>query len=103
MPGSNQTAKSSIKKKQKEPTTSNLIEYKLNRAKTRKEIKAAKRKCWQNYVNKLNCSTKPKVIWEMIRKIAGKQQTIPIKHLSKDSSLITDKKNYNRNVSRNFP
>ena len=87
---------------QKEPTTSNLIEYKLNRAKARKEIKAAKRKCWQNYVNKLNCSTKPKVIKERIRRIASKQQTISIKHLSKDNSIITDKKNYNRTVSRNF-
>ena len=28
----------------------------------------------------------------MIRKIAGKQQTIPIKHLSNDNSIITDKK-----------
>ena len=43
-----------------------------------------------------------KVIWEMIRKIASKQPTIPIKHLSKDNSIITDKKNYNRPVSRNF-
>ena len=28
----------------------------------------------------------------MIRKIAGKQQKIPIKHLSKDNSIITYKK-----------
>ena len=89
--------KAALKKFQKEPTTSNLIEYKLNRVKARKEIIAAKR-CWQNYVNKLNCSTKPMVIWERIRKNTGKQKTIPIKHLSKDNSIITDKKIYNRIV-----
>ena len=33
---------------------------------------------------------KQQVIWEMIRKIADKHQTIPIKHLSKDNSIITD-------------
>ena len=86
------TAKSNTKTIQKELTTFNMIEYKLNRGKAWKEIKTAKRECWQNDVNKLSYSTKPKAIWEMIRKIAGKQQTITIKHLSKDNSRITDKK-----------
>ena len=47
-----------LRKSKKEPLTSNLNSFKLLRAKTRKTIKQAKKISWQNYVNKLNSSTK---------------------------------------------
>ena len=52
----------------KDPLTSNLNSFKLLRAKARKTIKQAKKISWQNYVNKLNLSTK--TVWKMICKIS---------------------------------
>ena len=85
--------RAALKRFKKQPTTPNLIEYKLNRAKTHRVIKAAKKECWQKYVSRLNSSSEPKAIWEMIRKIAGKHQATPIKHVSKNNFTITDKRN----------
>ena len=42
----------------KEPFTSNLNSFKLFRSKARKTIKQNKKISWQNYVNRLNSSTK---------------------------------------------
>ena len=44
------------------------------RAKARKTIKTAKRTSWQQYVSKLNSRTPAKKIWDMIRKITGKNK-----------------------------
>ena len=38
----------------------------------------------------------------MIKKIAGKQQTIPTKHLSKDNSIITEKKTITELLAETF-
>ena len=38
----------------------------------------------------------------MIRKIAATQQTIPIKYLSKDNSIITDLKTITRLLAETF-
>ena len=56
-------------------------------------MKTSKKECWQGYVSKLGSSSKPKVLREMIRKIAGKYQTTPIKHLSINNFTITDQNN----------
>ena len=44
------------------------------RAKARKTIKTAKRTSWQQYISKLNSRTPAKKIWDMIRKITGKNK-----------------------------
>ena len=51
-----------------------------------------------NWITQLN----QKAIWEMIRKITGKQQTIPIKHLSKDKSIITNKNTITELLAETF-
>ena len=85
--------RAALKRFQKQPTTPNLIQYKLNRPKAHRVIKAAKKEYWQKYVSRLNSSSKPKAIWEMIQIIASKHQATPIKHLSKNNFVKTDKKN----------
>ena len=84
--------RAALRKFNTEPTTPNLISFKHCRANARKIIKEAKRNSWQNYVSKLNTSTKLKTVWDMIRKIAGKKQTTPLKHLSVINKKITTKK-----------
>ena len=47
-------------------------------------------------------SSEPNVVWEMIRKTAGKYQATPIKNLSKNNSTITDKKNMADSLAETF-
>ena len=78
MQKSNPKRKAALRKLKKEPTTKNCIEYKQKRAKARKIIKETKKKCWQEYISKINTSTKPKTMWKMDRKISGKHNPLPI-------------------------
>ena len=72
-----------LRKFNKQPTTTKFNDFKLLRAKTRKLIKEAKKKNWQNYVNQLGSSTKTNTVWRRIRKISGKPQPTTLKHLTK--------------------
>ena len=81
-----------LRKFNTEPTTSNLISFKFHRTNARKIIKEAKKKSWKNYVSKLNTTSNTKTVWLMIRKIAGKKQSTPLKHLSVTNHKITGKK-----------
>ena len=84
--------RAALRKFNTEPTTSNLISFKFHRANARKIIREAKKKSWQNYVSKLNTSSNIKTVWLMIRKIASKKQSTPLKHLSVTNHKITGKK-----------
>ena len=63
------------------PTPENLANKKIMRAKSRRVIKNAKRKSWRGYVGNLNRYTKIKKVWDMVRKISGKYNSQPYKHL----------------------
>ena len=84
--------RAALRKFNTEPTTSNLISFKFHRANARKIIREAKTKSWQNYVSKLNTCSNIKTVWLLIRKIAGKKQSTPLKHLSVTNHKITVKK-----------
>jgi ribonuclease HI len=74
-----------------QPTTSNLNKYKKARAKARRIVKESKRNSWKQYVSKLNSRTPAKKVWDMIRKISGKQLNTS-KHLNNpDGSKCTEK------------
>ena len=74
------------------PTSDNINEYKKCRAKARKVIKENKRNSWHEYVSKLNVKTPAKKVWEMIRKISGKQSNTTIHHLeNNDMTKITER------------
>ena len=94
--------KSALKKFKKEPTTQNLVNYKFHKAKARKTLKEAKEKCWKKYVEGINISTKPKAVWKMIRGIAGKGNTAPIKHLSFKGNKITETKEIANKLAEKF-
>ena len=74
------------------PTSDNINEYKTCRANARKIIKENKRKSWHEYVSKLNVKTPAKKVWEMIRKISGKQSNTTIHHLeNNDGTKVTER------------
>ena len=86
MQNSNQT-NAALCKFKKEPLASNL-NFILLRAKARKTIKEAKKISWQNYVSKLNSSTKTNTLQKMISKISGKNQSTPLKQLIKNNTQV---------------
>ena len=92
-----------LQKSHTELTTFNLTSSEFHRANVRKTIKEAKRNSCQNYMNKMNISSKLKTVWNMIRKIAGKKQTTLQKHLSITNSKITTKMAIADRLTKTFP
>ena len=70
--------KAALRKFNLQPSVENLNNFKIHRAKTRRVIKTSKKTSWRNYVNKLQYSSKSKKVWNMIRKISGKNTSSPI-------------------------
>ena len=62
------------------------------RAKARKTIKSAKRTSWQQYISKLNCRTPVKKIWDMIRKITGKNKNNKHVHIKSNGNICSTAK-----------
>jgi len=60
-----------LRKISKYPTTENLNNFKVLRAKTRRIIRQKKRNTWRNYISKLNNRTPSSKVWKMIKKIQG--------------------------------
>ena len=70
--------KAALRKFNLQPSVENLNNFKIHRAKTHRVIKTSKKTSWRNYVNKLQYSSKSKKVWDMIRKISGKNTSSPI-------------------------
>ena len=66
----------------REPTEGNLNAYRTTSAKTRRDIRHSKKTSWRNYVSKMNSQTMVKSVWNMIRKIKGKDTSNTFHHLS---------------------
>ena len=63
------------------PTTANLSNFKIFRAKARRTIRQSKKTTWRKYVSKLNSRSTVKTTWDMIRKINGKGKSSKVHHL----------------------
>jgi len=59
------------------PTTNNLQEYNITKAKTRNIIRQTERDSWAKFISKLNPRTSTRKIWETIHKISGKKRPSP--------------------------
>ena len=94
--------KATFKKSKINPTRENLNTYKNSRAKARKIIKDSKRSTWRNYVAKINSNTKPKKVWQMIRKITGQNNNTPTKHRTHNNLKIPDEKDIENHLAENF-
>ena len=94
--------KAALRKFNLQPSAENLNNFKIHRAKTRRVIKSSKKTSWRNYVNNLKSSSKSKKVWDMIRKISGKNTSSPIKHLSKNHIKATNKKDIADLLAKTF-
>ena len=64
----------------------------LIQARTKKLFKQKKHDSWKNYVSSVNVNTLSKKVWDMIRKITGKNVASPMHHLKDENeTLITDR------------
>ena len=64
----------------------------LIQARTKKLFEQKKRDSWKSYVSSVNVNTPSKKVWDMIRKITGKNVASPMHHLKNDNgTLITDR------------
>ena len=94
--------KAALRKFNLQPNAENLNNFEIHRAKTRRVIKTSKKTSCRNYVNKLKSSSKSKKVWDMIRKISGKNTSGPIKHLSKNHIKATNKKDIADLLAKTF-
>ena len=74
--------KQALSKFKRSPNTNNFNDIKVFRAKTRTTIKISKRKSWRSYVSKINHKTHIKKVWDMIRKISGKNKSPSYTHFN---------------------
>ena len=86
-----------------QPTHANLVDYRAARAKARRVVKESKRSSWKQYVSKLNCHSSVKKVWEMVRKISGKQSVCASTHLTKgDGTKAVERKDIANTLAENF-
>ena len=84
------------------PTQDNLSKFKIARAKARRTIKRNKRASSRQYVSILNSRSSVKKIWDMIRKINGKNSSFNIEHLYVGGDVVTSKTNIADALSDTF-
>ena len=74
------------------PTTENLNNYRIFRAKARRTIKESKRMSWRNYVSTLSSCTSMKKVWDAVRKINGRGKRNSLQHLKANGTEYQYKK-----------
>ena len=74
------------------PNMSNQMKSKLMQAKARKLFRQKKRDSWRSFVSSIDSRTRPTKVWNMIRRISGKNSKSHLHHL-KDTNgeLLTSK------------
>ena len=95
--------RAAVKKFNSRPTAENLENVKIARAKARRTIRQAKKVSWRNYVSKLNSRSSIKKVWQMVRKISGKNNYSNVVHLKKsDGSEAQSKQDIADTLASNF-
>ena len=74
------------------PTTENLNNYRIFRAKARRTIKESKRTSWRNYVSTLSSRTSIKKVWDAVRKINGRGKRSSLQQLKANGTEYQYKK-----------
>lgn len=87
----------------KYPNMNNQMKAKLMQARVRRLFRQKKRESWRNYVSSIDSRTRPTKVWNMIRKITGKNVPGHLHHL-KDSNgdLLTTKEEISEKLAQTF-
>jgi len=78
-----------LRKAKLSPTSENMQQYKIIRARTRKTIRKSRRQSWQKFVSCINSRTSIKRVWNMVNKISGKRSPTEVKHLHVGGQEVT--------------
>ena len=85
------------------PDLSNKIRVKKAQAETRRLFRAKKRKSFRGYVSSLGNQVKTKKVWNMIRKMTGKNVPSHLHHLKDpQGNLITDKEDISNLIGKTY-
>jgi len=85
------------------PCQENHIEAKKANAKATRTFKRKKRESWRNYVSSINSRTPTKKVWNMVRKITGKNTKSHMLHLKdQKGNLITNKDDIANEIGSTF-
>jgi hypothetical protein len=92
-PWFDETCKDAIKQRKKaqrvffrRPTAENHVRFKILRARARRTINEARRRCWRQYVSSITTRTPLTKIWTMIRKIKRKSGGPSVQHLKENNN-----------------
>ena len=94
--------KQALARLKRQPTTVNLDNFKLQRAKARRVFRQSKRESWRNYVSNINANTNINKVWKMVNKIKGKHNVGQIQQLKENGQFITDTKNISNRLAAAF-
>ena len=85
------------------PSAENKQLLRVWRAKTRRVVRQNKRKSWRKYVSNLTTRVKANRVWEMVRKISGKNSKQSIAHMTlSNGQKITDQSKIANHLAEGF-
>ena len=82
----------------KHPVHENLIAYRRATAQARRIIKIKKKESWKTYISKLNIRSSVKKTWDIIRKISGKNSSLPLPYILDHSKTLIKEPEETSNV-----
>lgn len=81
--------KKALRKCNRYPTSNNVSEFRLFRARARRIVRESKKLSWQRYVSSITNKTPVSRVWDKIRKIEGKARVTTIPSLEIDGNIET--------------
>ena len=94
--------KKAERKFNRQPTTQNLENVRIARAKARRITNHKRRDSWKNYVSKLTTRTPLCKVWNMVKKMKGKNAKAGVQHLKKDNEVLTAKEDIAEELAKTF-
>jgi hypothetical protein len=84
----------------KHPTSDNLGNFRIFRARARRTLKKNRRTSWCNFVSKLNCYTPMNKVWNMVQKIKGKNNKTNVHHLKDGRDTLTSEQDISNKLGQ---
>ena len=86
----------------KRPTSDNLRNVRIFRAKARRTLTQNRRTSWCNFVSKLNCHKSMNKVWHMVQNIKGKNSKTNVHHLKDGQDTLTPEQDISNKLGQTF-
>ncbi|CAC5370120.1 unnamed protein product [Mytilus coruscus] len=84
------------------PTSENLSNFRIFRAKARRTCRQARRTSWKTFILGISSRTPMTKVWNMIQKTKGKNAKATVKHLKDGTDLLTSEKDIANKLGETF-